>query len=200
MKNKVTRFFDIELRQQEENSNRVAGVAVVFDQETDMGWYTEKIDRHAFDETDMSDVVLNMNHDNNLLLAGTRNGSLQLQVSDSGIYQESEIINTNTGEDVMKLVRAGLLSKQSFAFVIADGGDQWTTIEGREHRTITKIEKLYDVSLVTFPAYSQTSVFARSEGEDELAKAHKAQLEKRQEQDKRMEAILNGKNLIKRNG
>lgn len=197
MKNKITRYFDVELRELEDNSNRVAGVAVVFDQDTDMGWYTERIDRHAFDETDMSDVVLNMNHDNNLLLAGTRNGSLRLQVSDSGVYQESEIINTNTGEDVMKLVRSGLLSKQSFAFVIADGGDQWTTIDGREHRTITKIEKLFDVSLVTFPAYAQTSVFARSEGKDELAEAHKAEMEKRAEQDKKWEEIISGKNLIK---
>lgn len=197
MKNKITRYFDIELRELEENSNRVAGVAVVFDQDTNMGWYTERIDRHAFDETDMTDVVLNMNHDNNLLLAGTRNGSLRLQVSDSGVYQESEIINTNTGEDVMKLVRSGLLSKQSFAFVIAEGGDQWTTIDGREHRTITKIEKLYDVSLVTFPAYAQTTLFARSEGEDELAKKHKEELEKRALQEKKWEEITGGKNLIK---
>ena len=190
--NKITRLFNVEMRETEE-PNTVEGMAVVFDTETDMGWFTEKIDRHAFDETDMSDVVLNFNHDNNYLLAGTRNGSMQLRVDDNGVFQRSNIINTTQGQDVMKLIRSGLLSKQSFAFTIADGGERWENIDGKERRTITKIDHLYDCSIVTFPAYSQTTLWSR--GADELADQHKALIEKRKGQDERMEKLLNGNSV-----
>lgn len=190
--NKITRLFNVEMRETEE-PNTVEGMAVVFDTETDMGWFTEKIDRHAFDETDMSDVVLNFNHDNNYLLAGTRNGSMQLRVDDNGVFQRSNIINTTQGQDVMKLIRSGLLSKQSFAFTIADDGERWENIDGKERRTITKIDHLYDCSIVTFPAYSQTTLWSR--GADELADQHKALIEKRKEQDERMEKLLNGNSV-----
>lgn len=192
MMNKITRLFNVEMRETEE-PNTVEGMAVVFDTETDMGWFTEKIDRHAFDETDMSDVVLNFNHDNNYLLAGTRNGSMQLRVDDNGVFQRSNIINTTQGQDVMKLIRSGLLSKQSFAFTITEDGERWENIDGKERRTITKIDHLYDCSIVTFPAYSQTTLWSR--GADELADQHKALIEKRKEQDERMEKLLNGNSV-----
>lgn len=173
---KITRFADIELRANNENEEqRVEGVAVVFDQETDMGWWYEKIDIHAFDECDMSDVYLLFNHDSNFPLARTLNGSLELRADETGLHQSSNIVSTSQGNDIFKLVRDGLIDKMSFAFTIdRDFGDEWTTdSDGKEHRTIKKISRLYDVSLVTYPAYSQTSAFARSENElDELARLH----------------------------
>ena len=189
MSNKLTRVLNLQLRQFDNDSNDVEGVAAVFDREAEIGWFTEKIDRHAFDHTDMSDVVLNFNHDNSLLLAGTRNGSLQLQVTDEGLLQKASIIDTTQGRDVMKLVRSGLISSMSFAFTIADGGEIWETrSDGREYRTITDIDRIYDVSLVTFPAYPQTSAWMRNG--DELAEQHKALMEKRAEQDKRLKELL----------
>lgn len=189
MSKKLTRVLNLQLRQFDSDSNDVEGVAAVFDREADLGWFTERIDRHAFDHTDMSDVVLNFNHDNSLLLAGTRNGSLQLQVTDEGLLQKASIIDTTQGRDVMKLVRSGLISSMSFAFTIADGGEIWETrSDGREYRTITDIDRIYDVSLVTFPAYPQTSAWMRSG--DELAEQHKALMEKRAEQDKRLKELL----------
>lgn len=189
MSNKLTRVLNLQLRQFDNDSNDVEGVAAVFDREADLGWFTERIDRHAFDHTDMSDVVLNFNHDNSLLLAGTRNGSLQLQVTDEGLLQKASIIDTTQGRDVMKLVRSGLISSMSFAFSIAKGGEIWETrSDGREYRTITDIDRIYDVSLVTFPAYPQTSAWMRSG--DELAEQHKALMEKRAEQDKRLKELL----------
>ena len=189
MSNKLTRVLNLQLRQFDNDSNDVEGVAAVFDREAEIGWFTEKIDRHAFDHTDMSDVVLNFNHDNSLLLAGTRNGSLQLQVTDEGLLQKASIIDTTQGRDVMKLVRSGLISSMSFAFTIADGGEIWETrSDGREYRTITDIDRIYDVSLVTFPAYPQTSAWMRSG--DELAEQHKALMEKSAEQDKRLKELL----------
>lgn len=186
--NKITRSADIELRS-EADSRNVQGLAVVFNRDANLGWFTEEIDPRALDKADLSDVVLNFNHDDSLLLAGTRNGSLTLEVREDGLFQSADIIDTTQGEDVLKLVRSGLISKMSFSFVIADGGERWETRDGKEHRTITEISKLYDVSLVTFPAYPQTSAWARS-STDELAERHKALMERRAEQDLKMKEIL----------
>lgn len=173
---KITRFANIELRANNENEEqRVEGVAVVFDQETDLGMFYEKIDRHAFDECDMSDVYLLFNHDTNYPLARTLNGTLKLSAEDDGLHQSSNIISTSQGNDIFKLVREGLIDKMSFAFMIdRNDGEEWTTdSDGNEHRLIRKVSHLYDVSLVTYPAYSTTSAFARSVNElDDLAKKH----------------------------
>lgn len=189
METKLVRYTATSLKRSADNERRVEGFAVVFNETADMGWFTEEIDPRAFDEADMSDVVLNLNHDNSLLLAGTRNGTLSLEVRDGGLFQSSEVIDTTTGKDVMKLVDSGLISKMSFAFTIADGGEEWSERDGKEHRIIRRIGKLFDVSLVTFPAYPQTSAWARGNS-DELAEKHKALMERRAEQDKRMEEIL----------
>ena len=183
---------DIQLRSAEEKESReVEGIAAVFNQATDLGWFTEEIDCNAFEGCDMSDVVLNFNHDNNFVLARTTNGSLQLEITDEGLRQMSTIIDTTTGEDVLKMVRSGLINKMSFAFTIAE--DEWVDHFGAEkdHRIIKKIDRLYDVSLVTFPAYNQTSAFARSE--DSLVEEHKRYKEKFEAQKLEMEKIVNGK-------
>lgn len=187
---KMNRQFEVELRS--ENENTCEGLACVFNRETDIGWFTEEIDAHAFDETDMSDVVLLFNHDENLVLAGTRNGSLELSVENTGLFQKSQIVNTTTGEDVMKLVREGLINKMSFAFSVSADGEEWESRNGKEHRIIKKIKKLYDVSLVTRPAYDQTFAYARN---DELAQRHLDEL-KRKKQDEKMEELLNGKSAM----
>lgn len=182
MENKVVRYARVELRADDKEKREVKGLAAVFNQVADMGWFDEKIDEHAFDKCDMSDVVLNFNHNDSALLAGTRNKSLKLKVTNDGLEQESSIIDTTTGDDVLKLVRSGLIDKMSFAFEIdRDGGQEWLINEGdeKEHRTIKKIKKLYDVSLVTFPAYEGTSVSARNkELIDDLANEHLVERQK----------------------
>lgn len=190
MNNKVTRVYDVELRAKENESREVEGYAVVFNATTDLGWFTEEIDRNAFDKTDMSNVYLLFNHDENNVLAGTSNGSLRMSIDDKGLFQSSDIVDTTIGEDTLKLVKNGLINKMSFAFTIADGGEEWSERDGKEHRVIRDIDHLYDVSLVTYPAYSQTSAYARSMT-DELAEEHK----RRKEQSERMERILNGKSI-----
>lgn len=195
--NKQTRYADIEFRSQEDPESRsISGVAAVFNQPTNMGWYIEQIDRRAFDEADLSDVVLCFNHDLNYVVAGTRNGTLKLNVEDRGlVVDDASIISTTQGNDVLKLVREGLINKMSFSFTVDE--DKWEEKDGVEYRTITKLGKIYDTSLVVFPAYPQTSAGIRSIDEmDELAKEHF----KRKEQDKRMEDLLNGKDFIQRNG
>lgn len=173
--NKITRLANVQLRALAENERKVEGIACVFDTETDLGWFYESIDRNAFDNCDMSDVYCLFNHDENYPLARTLNGSLELSVEDKGLHQVTNVIDTSQGNDIFKMVRENLIDKMSFAFTIdRDHGEEWwTDEEGKEHRNIKKIDKLYDVSLVTYPAYSSTSAFARSVGElDELAQKH----------------------------
>lgn len=199
---KLTRYANISFRDVsgEGESREVEGIACVFNQPTTIrSWFshTEEIDARAFDECDMSDVVLNFNHDDSLLLAGTRNGSLSLEVVEGGLKQRSSIIDTTTGNDVLKLVKSKLIDKMSFAFSI-DGNDaeaqEWIEREGEmPHRIIRKIRKLYDVSLVTFPAYDQTSVSAKSANEeDPSVRAYAEKYQKRQAQKEKMEELLNG--------
>jgi hypothetical protein len=196
METKVTRYVPIEFRSQEEKESRtVGGLSAVFRQTTDMGWYTEEIDPHAFDEADMSDVVLTLNHNFDYVLAGTRNGSLKLGITDDGLANEATIVDTTQGNDCLKLVREGLINKQSFCFVIDE--DEWVYREGKEkdHRIIKRIGKVFDTALVTFPAYPQTSVGIRSKSDlDPLAKKHFEQ----KEIDKKMEEQIDGfiKNFV----
>lgn len=184
---KIERVYDVEFRTSQENDRMVEGYAVVFNSETDLGWFTEEIDPHAFDEADMSNVYLLGNHDQNIVLAGTSNRTLMWNIDERGVFQKSQIIDTSMGEDWLKLVKNGLITKQSFGFTIAEDGEAWEERNGKEHRIIRKIDKVYDFSLVVYPAYSQTSVRMLT---DELAEEHK----KRKEQSERMERILHGKN------
>lgn len=187
----INRIYDVELRAKSEDSREVEGYAVVFNEPTDLGWFTEEIDRNAFANADMSNVYLLFNHDENKVLAGTSNGSLKMQIDERGLFQTSDIVDTNDGEDVLKLVKNGLINKMSFSFTIdPNGGEEWISGEEKDHRIIRKIDHLYDVSLVTYPAYPQTSAYARSRT-DELAEEHK----RRKEQSERMERILNGKGI-----
>lgn len=188
MNNKITRTYDVEFRASENNDRQVEGYAVVFNDVTDLGWFTEEIDPHAFDNADMSTVYLLGNHDENLVLAGTPNNTLGWIIDSHGVYQRSTIIDTSTGEDWLKLVKNGLINKQSFAFTIARDGEEWTERNGKEHRIVRKIERVFDYSLVTYPAYQSTSVRSVT---DELAEEHR----RRKEQTERMERLLNGKDV-----
>lgn len=191
MENKIVRTADIKVvkRSVEDGAEtrEVEGIACVFNQSTDLGWFTEEIDARAFDECDMSDVVLNFNHDNNLILARTTNGSLHLSVEADGLHQRATIVDTTNGRDVLTLVREGLISKMSFAFSVEE--NEWIERNGeKDHRVITKIGRLFDCSLVTFPAYSQTKVsLARSE--DSLVEEHRKYVETYSEQEERMKKI-----------
>jgi len=157
----------------------VEGYAVVFDEPTNLGGYIEVIERGALDNCDMSDVCLKYNHEETfLIMARTRNKSLQLEVDEHGLKIRAELIDTQSNRDIYKSVQAGLLDKMSFAFIVSDAN--WDTVDGEDVRRITGIAKLFDVSIVDVPAYDQTEVYARSkEAVAEEQKAyHKLKFEK----------------------
>lgn len=158
----------VERREIEGETNpEIYGVACVFEQSTDMGWYIEKVARGAFDSCDMTDVVALMNHDDDDLLSRTTGqpDDLTLSVTNVGLEYKFKAKN-ECSKEVAENISLGFIKGSSFAFRASGELWEYDVIQSdgskKDVRTITKFEKLYDVSPVTFPAYNQTSVALRS--------------------------------------
>ena len=159
---------DLQIRQQEDGSKgrTITGYAAKFDtwSEPIYGWFVEKIARGAFEKTDMSDVIMVFNHDISGVLARTTSGTLKLSVDETGLRFEFEAPETTLGNDMLELVRRGDISKCSFKFVVET--DEWRYADDNnkleyDERTVKAIARLYDVSLVTYPAYKDTEASVR---------------------------------------
>ena len=158
---KESRFLEIRALE-EENEMIIEGYAVVFDSPATHSGYTEIVDKNAFNVCDMRDVSLKYNHkDSVLILARTRNKSLQLTVDDKGLFFRAKLIDTNTNKDVYKMIKSRLLDKCSFAFTVDKEEYDYDT----DTRRILGIDKLFDVSVVDVPFYDSTNVVARNKEE-----------------------------------
>lgn len=153
-------------------SRTITGRAVVFDTPTVIaGCYREVIAADAITDEllQRSDVVLTLEHDLRAGVLGRYNagqGTMQLERRDDGIYMTCDLPETALGDAVLAGVRRGDYSHMSFAFSV--GQSEWSEDEdGIDLRTITQVSRLYDVSVVAFPAYSDTSLTARSAEEPE---------------------------------
>ena len=196
--NKEVRYSPIVFRNLEEDSRRLEGRAIVFDSySNNLGFY-EKINRSAVTQEliNNSDIIFTFNHDPNQLLARYRNGggSLDVELREDGVYFSFDIPNTTLGNDIYELIKRGDISNCSFCFSISDEKDsqKWEKREGKMYREIMKIGGLYDLSAVTYPAYSDTdinarSIEARNIAEAELDKILKEAEEKMKEQEQEQE-------------
>lgn len=154
----------------DENKQLVEGYAAVFNQRALIwesewsGWkYMEVIDRNAFNGVDMSDIVFKYNHgDVAMILARASNNTLTMNTDDKGLRISADIIDTNNGTDVYKLIKRGDLNKMSFAFTVKSERTEVDKENKIYTRTITAFDKIYDVAVVDFPAYDGTSIQARS--------------------------------------
>ena len=154
----------------DENKQLVEGYAAVFNQRALIwesewsGWkYMELIDRNAFNGADMSDTVFKYNHgDVAMILARTSNNTLTMNTDDKGLRISADIIDTNNGTDVYKLIKRGDVNKMSFAFTVKSERTEVDKENKIYTRTITAFDKIYDVAVVDFPAYDGTSIQARS--------------------------------------
>ena len=176
---------NLTVRNEEEQSDKmiVEGYAVMFDSPA-THVFTEIISKGAFDNCDMSDVPLRYNHTEQfLILARTRNKSLQLEIDDKGLKIRAELLDTTQGKDIYKSIKAGLLDKMSFAFTVSEEVWDATT----DTRTITKIDKLWDVSVVDTPFYDTTSIYARALS---TLESEKKKLDNLKEQKKLMQRKL----------
>ena len=164
----------------------VEGYAVVFDQPQTYTWgedtYTEIISRNALDGADMRRTVMRYNHDDSVFaMARVKNGSLQMTIDNHGLLVRANLIDTQSNRDLYRMIETGLIDEMSFAFTVAEGGDEWVYRNDYREvtRTIHAIDTVYDVSAVDTGFYETTSIYARAfDGVDALkAEAAKAKLE-----------------------
>jgi len=167
----------------------VEGQAVTFESETTLfkcgeTEYKEVIDRNAFNEADMSDVIFNYNHSGKVV-ARTRNNTLRLNIDSNGLNIEARLDGTDEGRKLYEEIKGGYIDRMSFCFTIKEESYNQETHTWR----VLKIDKLYDVSAVDIPAYDTTSISARS---SRLAVAEKEQkaLERAQLQKERSKKLL----------
>lgn len=176
---KEIRKLDMQFRAEEQDGNmEIKGYAVVFDSPETYD-YTEIIDKHALDETDMSDVVLRYNHnDSFMVLARTRNKSLSLEKDEKGLMIDAKLQNDITDHrNIYNAIKSGLIDKQSFAFTVTEDDYDYDT----DTRIIKKIGKLFDVSVVDQPFYNATDVSVKNQNDEFLEK--RAELRKQHEEE-----------------
>ena len=172
-----------EFESQDDDKMIVEGKAVSFDSptvlfESDGVKYYEVIDRGAFDNAKMDDVVLVVNHTGSPA-ARTKNKTLELKKDQTGLFMRAELSRSSIGPGVYRDIKEGIFDKMSFAFTVRkDAYDRETRT-----RTILEIDRLWDVSVVNFPAYEDTGVSARSffEAEAEKERHEREELRKRDE-------------------
>lgn len=192
--------FAIDIDADDSGSDYVEGYASTFDpypmyQEDGITYY-ERIDRHAFDEADMSDVVFLRDHTGRVL-ARTRNGSIALSVDDHGLHQRTNLGLTEASREMLEDIAVGNYSQMSFSFVVEKDHYERET----HTRIIDKVRKIFDISAVSFPAnpFTDIGVSMRDyfHGEMEKVEAERLEAEKRAKARKALQLrikMMKGKN------
>jgi uncharacterized protein len=166
MTNRETRDFETQFEIREEGDGMTfVGYAAKFDQPSEnLGGFVEYVERGAFSRSlkSRNDVMLLWNHDAGQPLASTRSGTMKLTEDDIGLRVEARLPQTTLGKDLAILLRDGIVGKMSFGFNVVK--DSWNA-EGNERRL--KSVRLFEVSAVVWPAYTQTSAAVR--GLDKVA-------------------------------
>lgn len=191
-----------EAEEPEEERMVVTGYASTFDdpyllwQDADVEVY-EQVDRHAFDETDMQDVIMQYDHQGRVF-ARARNNTLTVTPDDKGLFISADLSGTDIGRGLYQEIAGGYTDRMSFGFTVDEDEQviQEDSTTGKTHvlRTIRKVGKLYDVSAVSLPANPGTSISARFlDGAIEEARAERLKAqelrEKREQIMKRAEAL-----------
>lgn len=163
------RTFHAELRADGDTA-AIEGYAAVYNSVSeDLGGWKEVIEPGFFRDVLSNDVRALFNHDNNYVLGRTRSKTLELKDEEEGLRANMKAPDTQWANDLRTSMKRGDIDQMSFAFRVKSGGAVW---EERPDGTFLRrllpggAERLYDVSVVTFPAYPQTSAFARSEFEE----------------------------------
>lgn len=157
----------VETRAESQSSGELVlvGMPIVFDTPTTindpyMGSYTEIIERSALEGVDLTDTRLLYNHDLAKVPLARAPKTMALTVTDKGVEMRAVLADTEDAKAIYTAVQRGDLDGMSFGFKVPDGGDTYD--RDTNTRTIRKIEKIYEVSVVAFPAYATTSVEARA--------------------------------------
>ena len=149
--------------------------------------YKEKIEPTAFDEADLSDVVFRIDHEGRVY-ARTSAGTLEVWTDEHGLANRTDLGRTAAAREIFADIEAGNYPKMSFAFVVAEGGDEY---DKKTHtRTIKRIAKVFDVSPVSFPANPGTELSVSTRDYfDGVIEAEKAERLEREERERRIKKI-----------
>ena len=169
---------EMETRTGESGEMIVEGYATTFNQPyrlmgDDKMTVNEQVDRNAFAETDMSDVIMQYDHEGRVF-ARIANGTLKLEEDDHGLKITANLGGTEIGRQLFEEIQGGYTNKMSFGFTVT-GEKRERTKNAEGHvtilRTITKIGKLYDVSAVSLPANDATEISSRTISDGLIAEA-----------------------------
>lgn len=192
---RVYRQMEVRALDSEQENYIVEGYATTFNQPytlySEPGYiFQEQVDRKAFDDTDMSDVIMQYDHEGRVF-ARLSNKTLQLQADDHGLKVRADLSGTEIGRQLYEEIRGGYTTKMSFGFTV--NSDELAKEEAESlmtvTRTITGIKKLYDVSAVSLPANDATEISARNYGEGVIAEV-KEEVRLANERRARREALL----------
>ena len=185
-----------EQREEGDEAKVVTGYASTFDEpytlyESDKYIFQEVVDKNAFDNTDMSDVIMQYDHKGRVF-ARQSNNTLEVQPDAKGLYIKADLGGTELGRQLYDEIRGGYTNKMSFGFTVDQ--DDWLDTKAEDGRdltvrTIKAIRKLYDVSAVSIPANDATSISVRSlvDGEIERLEAERLKAEELQLKRRRAE-------------
>jgi len=155
-------FPGVEIRTGHGGEPMIVGHAAVFNSESvDLGGWKEIIEPGAFTKTlrEKDDVRALINHDPSLLLGRSSAKTLRLKEDEKGLGTEIDVPDTQAGRDVVTSLERGDLDGMSFGFFVTD--QEWKTINEENFRIIQSV-KLFDVSVVAFPAFEETDAHVRS--------------------------------------
>lgn len=170
-------YRDMEIRISQEADQIVEGYASTFNDPYLLyrdGDYEvwEQVDRKAFTETDMDDVIMQYDHEGRVF-ARKSNNTLEVEPNTKGLHIRADLSGTEIGRQLYEEIRGGYTNKMSFGFTIAEQKREFeeNVDKGtyKVMRTITKVGKLYDVSAVSLPANPATSISSRRDGEGVIA-------------------------------
>ena len=160
---------DVSTREDEKHGSILEGIPIVYDVETDIGgMWKEIIDRGALDQADLKDVRFLVNHDmDSIPLARSRNNNenstMQMMVEEDGLHVRVDLDTEGNpkAKELYSAVKREDVSGMSFAFTVKE--DAWDDLDSEyPTRHIKSLGRIFEVSAVTFPAYEQTSINARS--------------------------------------
>lgn len=161
----------------------VEGYAIIFDTlSDDLGGFKEIINPNALSEVDISDVKCLINHDFNQVVGRTQAKTLELTLDSKGLYFKCYLPNTSYAKDIYENIKAGNVNQCSFFFTLPPNDDTartWSRIDGEYVQTINKIDELIEVSIVTIPAYQETTVAVgqRAKGLDKFKQLEKMKID-----------------------
>ena len=161
----------------------VRGYASTFNEpytlfETDDWRFNEVVDARAFDNTDMSDVIMQYDHEGRVF-ARMSNNTLTVIPDERGLLIEADLGGTELGRQLYEEIRGGYTTKMSFGFTVDGEVETKEKVDGIEvyTRTITSVRKLYDVSAVSIPANDATSISVRNLTDGVIEKIQAERLE-----------------------